>query len=79
MTEEFKYVDHLKDFVEEEITSIVDRREVLPGEFDGIEKDILIQELTNEAQGILRNMASVAIWAGVERYASLIRYSRKSK
>ena len=76
---EYKYVDHLKDYVEGKITSIVDSGASLPDEFKEIDKAILIKEITNQAVPVLRMMEDAAIKAGIESYAALIRYSRKSK
>ena len=78
MKEEFVFVDYLKEYMTKLVTRYVkDHRDSLPGEFVGIPDEKLIYAITNETVPILRGIENTAILAGVEQFASLIRYSQK--
>ena len=75
---EFVFVDYLKEYMTEIVTRYVnDHKDSLPSEFAGIPNENLIYSITNEAVPILRKIESDALAAGIEHFASLIRYNQK--
>lgn len=78
---EFKYVDHLTEYVKEKVATLVrDHGDSLPKELTGLLDERIIALITEMATPILRKIEDDAIVAGIERAASLIRYSKnKSK
>lgn len=78
--QEFIFVDHLREHMKELVEKYInDHKDTLPEEFEGIPDEKLIYSITNEVVPILRKLEGDALLAGVEHFASLIRYSRRKE
>lgn len=74
---EYKFVDRLQEYTKELVTKAIEKGN-LPAELKNIPKDKLIYGITDQATPILRKIENDAVDAGIERFASLVRYSLNS-
>ena len=76
---EYKFVDHLAEYMKGQVAQLMtDHRDSLPQEFSDLPDDRVIALITEMATPILRKIEDDAIAAGIERVASLLRYSKKA-
>lgn len=75
---EYKFVDHLQEYIKGLVARLAeDHRDSLPQELSRLPNERIIALVTDMATPILRKIEDDAVTAGVERAASLIRYSEK--
>ena len=77
---EYKYVDHLKEYMTDLSRHYIEQAaSLLPAEFDKMDRDILISAIADFSTTFMRGLEIDAIRMAIEQQARLIRYSRYQK
>ena len=75
----YTFVDHLREYVRGLVAKRIAEESGLPTEFKGIPDERIITMVEDLATPILRKIEDEAVDAGIQRFAALVRYSKKQK